>query len=210
MYQDSGVAGLRHSDDGTLKSWRPGETRTNWPRSWTIARLELPTNIRTDVKFYGTSNPLTADDVKWSWTGSGARPAPATSGKRTAEPERHPRGRCAPASRSTSRPRTGKGTPVTADRMAIFDQPYHTHHRLQRRSCRTSEGTTRPATPGCGPTPPARAVHISQRQIGQSFESGRTETAGTAPLTTWTSPGSHRQAFRPGSRAATSTSASTA
>ncbi len=138
--------------------------------SWTLGKDSITYHLRTDVKFYGTNNPLTADDVKFSLDRIFNTPG---AGDFEANGLQSPSDIHVVDAHTVTidfTTKDGKGTPVTPTLMAIFDQPYTsiidskavTPHETKA----DPDGATwlRANAAGTGP------YYIAQRQVGQSFE----------------------------------------
>ena len=117
----------RSRQDGTLK-FDGAKVKPYVAKSWTLGKSSITFHLRKGVKFYGTNDVMTAEDVKFSLdrifeTPGRRRPAV----KRLAGREGHPRHR----------------SPHRADRLQV---PRTASRRLRHRRCRSSSASTSPAS----------------------------------------------------------------
>jgi peptide/nickel transport system substrate-binding protein len=169
IYQTLESPAFSQQPNGTLK-FVGAQVKPELAQSWTLGKDSITYHLRTDVKFYGTNNPLTADDVKWSldriWNTPGA-------GDFQANGLQSPNDIHVMDAHTVTidfKTKDGKGTPVTPTLMAIFDQPYTSI--IDSKAVKPHETKADPNgavwlranAAGTGP------YYISQRLVGQSFE----------------------------------------
>lgn len=65
LYQTLALPALTPQEDGTLKP-DGAKVKPYLAQSWDVGKSSITYHLRTDVKFYPSGNPLTADDVKFS------------------------------------------------------------------------------------------------------------------------------------------------
>jgi peptide/nickel transport system substrate-binding protein len=123
IYQTLELPAFTTDDKGDLV-FQGANVKPYLAESWTIAGNAITYHLRKDVKFPGTGNPMTADDVKWSigriWQTPGAGDFAANglqSPDQITVVDQN-------TVKITFKDAKGKPTPVTPTLMAIFDQPY--------------------------------------------------------------------------------------
>jgi peptide/nickel transport system substrate-binding protein len=123
IYQTLELPAFTEQGNGSLK-FQGADVKPYLAKSWTIKGNLITYTLRDDVKFHGSGNPLTADDVKWSlgriWATPGAGDF-AANGLQSADQIKV----VDPHSVSIEfKKKDGSPTPVTPTLMAIFGQAY--------------------------------------------------------------------------------------
>ena len=169
IYQTLESPAFAVQSDGSLK-FVGANVKPMLAKSWTIGAASITYHLREGVKFYGTSDVVTAEDVKWSLGRIFSTPG---AGDLKANGLQSPDDiHVVDANTVTINFKTtdGKPTPVTPTLMAIFDQPYTSiiNENAVKPHITTDDPTgakwLRANAAGTGP------YYIASREVGSSFQ----------------------------------------
>ena len=123
IYQTLESPAFTEQSNGSLK-YDGASVKPELAQSWTMGTDSITYHLRPGVKFYGTSDVMTAEDVKWSldriWSTPGAGDLEANGLQSPDDIHVVSQHTLTIDFKTTA----GKPTPVTPTLMAIFDQPF--------------------------------------------------------------------------------------
>ena len=169
IYQTLESPAFAAQTDGSLK-FVGANVKPMLAKSWTIGTSSITYHLREGVKFYGTTDVVTAEDVKWSLGRIFSTPG---AGDFKANGLQSPDDIHAVDANTVTidfKTTDGKPTPVTPTLMAIFDQPYTSiiNENAVKPHITTDDPTgakwLRANAAGTGP------YYIAERQVGSSFK----------------------------------------
>lgn len=123
IYQTLESPAFTAQSNGSLK-YDGASVKPELAQSWAVGTDSITYHLRPGVKFYGTSDVMTAEDVKWSldriWSTPGAGDLEANGLHSPNDIHVVNQAALTIDFKTTA----GKPTPVTPTLMAIFDQPF--------------------------------------------------------------------------------------
>jgi peptide/nickel transport system substrate-binding protein len=168
IYQPLESPAFTVQSDGSLK-FDGAQVKPDLAQSWTLGADSITYHLRPGVKFAGTSDVMTAEDVKWSldriWSTPGVGDFKA-NGLQNPSDIHIVNNDTVTIDFTTA---NGKPTPVTPTLMAIFDQPYTSiideNQVKPHETASDPTGATWLRTHAAGTGP----YYIAQRDPGTSF-----------------------------------------